>query len=409
MKFSTEINRLPTAYNADAQSAARALSRLDFQQVLKEAKAQLPSTTVTQPAVAPRSTTTASTATSPPPLLATAAKIATRFPERFSEVKSGDTLVSIAQKALQARGFDASPQAAMRAALQLAKENGLPNPNLIVPGQRITVNSLTGIAPPALLASINAGSSRTEGPSKSPVSTTSTETKLDPIVTQKITHPILEKTLDRAVNLQYFSAAEKDAVRSKILDLAAEHHFSPDDLAVVTLIESDGMNPKASNGRCHGVIQFCDGSNRGAATVGFKNNPKAILDLPVIEQLDLVGKYFDETGLKHFGKSKPASLDDLYLTVLTPAARSERNMNAYLDIAGQQANILKTNSEPSAHITRKTLLQGLRQNARDKLSMTTPAPNHSNVQGTNAFQKKNTKTELIKVSSANDVINKTHP
>ena len=191
MKFSTEINRLPTAYNADAQSAARALSRLDFQQVLKEAKAQLPSTTVTQPAVAPRSTTTVSTATSPPPLLATAAKIATRFPERFSEVKSGDTLVSIAQKALQARGFDASPQAAMRAALQLAKENGLPNPNLIVPGQRITVNSLTGIAPPALLASINAGSSRTEGPSKSPVSTTSTETKLDPIVTQKITHPIL--------------------------------------------------------------------------------------------------------------------------------------------------------------------------------------------------------------------------
>ena len=211
------------------------------------------------------------------------------------------------------------------------------------------------------------------------------------------------------MNLQYFSAAEKDAVRSKILDLAAEHHFSPDDLAVVTLIESDGMNPKASNGRCHGVIQFCDGSNRGAATVGFKNNPKAILDLPVIEQLDLVGKYFDETGLKHFGKSKPASLDDLYLTVLTPAARSERNMNAYLDIAGQQANILKTNSEPSAHITRKTLLQGLRQNARDKLSMTTPAPNHSTLQGTTTFQKRNTKTELIKVSSANDVINKTHP
>jgi len=84
-------------------------------------------------------------------------------------------------------------------------------------------------------------------------------------------------------------------------------------------------------------------------------------------------------------------------------------MNAYLDIAGQQANILKTNSEPSAHITRKTLLQGLRQNARDKLSMTTPAPSNSNVQGSNTFQKKNTKTELIKVSSANDGVNKTHP
>lgn len=416
MKFATEISGLPKAYNADARSAARALSKIDFQQILKQANAQRPAVA---PSASPRPAVlqagvalpTASQAAVPQTALASlsnetptfarpADMAAPRFAESFISVKSGDTLVSIAQKALQARGLEVSPQAAMRAALQLARENNLPDANLIVPGQKIAVNSLTGPAAPSLLASINSGGPRLEGQNKTGTSVNGTESTTDTNVAQETPHPILEKTLDRAVSLQYFSAAEKEAVRSKILDLAAEHHFSPDDLAVVTLLESDGMNPKASNGRCHGVIQFCDGSNRGAASVGFKNNPKAILDLSVLDQLDLVGKYFDETGLKNFGKNKPASLDDLYLTVLTPAARRERNINAYLDIAGQQANVLKADSEPSAPITRKTLLQGLRQNARDKLSMNNPAPsNPANPNPTNTFQQNGNNRGFIKVSA----------
>ena len=164
-------------------------------------------------------------------------------------------------------------------------------------------------------------------------------------------------------------------MRSKVLELAAEHRFAPDDLAVVTLIESDGMNPKASNGRCQGLIQFCDGPNRGAASVGYKDNPKAILDLSVLDQLDLVGKYFTETGLKQFSKSRPASLDDLYLTVLTPAARRERGLNTDLEIAGQQAVSLRAGGDSAAPITRASLLQGLRQNARDKLATALVSPN----------------------------------
>ena len=39
--------------------------------------------------------------------------------------------------------------------------------------------------------------------------------------------------------------------------------------ARLSLMESDGLNPKATNERCHGIIQFCDGPARGAATVGF--------------------------------------------------------------------------------------------------------------------------------------------
>ena len=82
---------------------------------------------------------------------------------------------------------------------------------------------------------------------------------------------------------------EQQAVHDKILQLASRHGFTPDDFARTTLMESDGMNPKASNGSCHGIIQFCAGGNRGAASAGYGQNPKEILNLSVLDQLDLVG------------------------------------------------------------------------------------------------------------------------
>jgi hypothetical protein len=187
-------------------------------------------------------------------------------------------------------------------------------------------------------------------------------------------HPVLERTLERAVQLKYVRASEKTAVREKILQLSKEHGFSPDDLAVVMLMESDGMNPRATNGRCHGLIQFCDGLNRGAATVGFGKNPKAITKLGVLEQLDLVGRYFNETGLRNFDRP---SLDTLYLTVLTPSARRESDPNTNLDIQGRQAIALYEGNNRTAHITRNSLLTGLYENARKKLAapvFTSPNP-----------------------------------
>ena len=71
-------------------------------------------------------------------------------------------------------------------------------------------------------------------------------------------NPLLEKLLDRAVGLKYFEATQKDAVRNKIVEMGKEYKFKPDDMAMVMLIESDGMNPQASNGWCYGVIQFCE-------------------------------------------------------------------------------------------------------------------------------------------------------
>jgi hypothetical protein len=128
-------------------------------------------------------------------------------------------------------------------------------------------------------------------------------------------------------------------------------------------MESDGMNPKATNGFCHGIIQFCTGT--GATGVGFKDKPKEILNLSVMEQLDLVDRYFTRTRLKEYG---PASLDNLYLTVLTPAARSEPRANVPLKIAGRQASYLYEGRDPNAGvITRNSIISGLHLNARQRL------------------------------------------
>ncbi len=135
----------------------------------------------------------------------------------------------------------------------------------------------------------------------------------------------------------YLPQAELPEARRRILDMAKEHRFMPDDFARVALIESDGFNPKATNGNCHGVIQFCDGPDRGATSVGFGAEPKKILSMSVVDQLELVDKYFGDTQLKSY---MPASLDALYLTVLYPAARDERQMHMALPIPGPQASVL---------------------------------------------------------------------
>ena len=80
----------------------------------------------------------------------------------------------------------------------------------------------------------------------------------------------------------------------------------------------------------------------------------------------MVGKYFDQTGLKNAG---PTHLDDLYLTVLTPSAKSETRTDVALNIAGPQAAHLHVNKDNRAPITRDSLVKGLHQNALDKLGI----------------------------------------
>jgi LysM repeat protein len=284
-----------------------------------------------------------------------------RLPEKYT-VRHGDTMFSIARRALELQGLDSGSSAATRAAVQLAKINHLANPDLIRPGQTISLAGLRVQLRQQQEVDLRVPdpTRRTESPGQRNAAVANTVA-----ATGNPVNPVLEKMLDRAVALQYVDVTQKDAVRNKIIEMGAEYRFRPDDLATVMLMESDGMNPQASNGRCYGLIQFCEGANKGAASVGYADNPKAILKLGVLDQLDLVKKYFDETGLK---KMSPATLDDLYLTVLKPASRKERDPNANLEIPGNQAALLYPSGDRSQPITRASLLAGLQVNARGKLA-----------------------------------------
>ena len=260
-------------------------------------------------------------------------------------VQRGDTLVSLTRNFLGQSAAQLNKGQIYDLAKTLAKENGIANPDRIMPGQQIT------ITPMSTLAALKLRQGSVEGVQLSKESTQSSA-------------PVLDKTLARAVSKGYLQAQEQHSVRDKILQLATTHGFSPDDFARTTLMESDGMNPRASNGSCHGIIQFCSGGNRGAASAGYANDPKEILSLSVMDQLDLVDRYFTDTKLKDYG---PASLDTLYLTVLTPNARNETRANVPLNIAGRQAAALYEGRDQAGVITRNSIITGLKQNARERL------------------------------------------
>ncbi len=293
-------------------------------------------------------------------------------------VQPGQTLTGIVREQMAARGVSVSNNDALRLAQTVAQSNKIQNANLIHPGQRLNLDSLNtaltqaqtiqnavaqSVVSSNATAASNFASAAQPGAASALAGTAQVQllTRAD-----RGNNPVLEKTIDRAVEKGFIPAQDKQAVMNKILQLSQQHRFSPDDFARLSLMESDGLNPKATNNRCHGIIQFCDGPDRGAASAGFGANPKAILGHSVLQQLDMVGKYFEDTGLKNYG---PVGLDDLYLTVLTPAARNETRPNVALNIPGQQAAYLHVNRDTRAPITRNSILAGLHQNANERLGV----------------------------------------
>lgn len=295
----------------------------------------------------------------------------------WAVVKPGDTLSGIVKQFFVGRGVNPGMSDVRRLAQDVARTSGIQNPDRIYPGQRLNLSSLQAALPPSVNTAAVDRNLAPQSPGFSasvptPAGTAEPGSLVPSTQLQLLTrigsqaNPILQKTLDRAVEKGFIPPNERQAVQDRILQMANEYKFSPDDFARMTLMESDGMNPKASNNRCHGIIQFCDGPDRGAASVGFGQNPKAILGKSVLQQLDLVAKYFDDTGLKNLGS---AGLDDLYLTVLTPAARQETRPQANLNIAGNQAPHLYVNRDVRAGITRQSIQQGLHQNANERLGL----------------------------------------
>jgi len=337
-------------------------------------------------------------------------------------IAAGDTLTGIVQEQAGAMGVKLEASQAYRLAQQLAKANRIDNPNRIFVGQQLDMRALSeqiaqgAVASPikpvvAANVSAQVALQRTApAPVHLPSAAVQALASPDSVAPRSlprfphvasnfalapngkvipatatvdaVPNPVLQKTLDRAVAKGFIPPQDRTAVYDKILGLAKEHNFAPDDFARMTLMESDGMNPRASNERCHGIIQFCDGPARGAATAGYAKNPKAILNLSVHSQLDLVGKYFDEVGLKNKG---PAGLEDLYLSVLNPASRAENSATRPLNIPGAQARDLHVGGDTDNPITRQSFRFGLLQNAAARLREMVPARLRGGAQGAVAY------------------------
>jgi hypothetical protein len=310
-------------------------------------------------------------------------------PANVKVIQAGDTLTGIVKDQAQRQGVKLSPSEEFRWAQTLAADSGIHNPNSIFPGQKVQLQNM--------LSQWQAGQTQPQNQSSNLAQTSPQSNAAKPtgntesvVVTaarpapslQKgnyinaVAHPVLSQTLDRAVTRGFIPKVEKHDVYNKVLQVANKHNFAPDDFARLTLMESDGMNPQASNARCHGIIQFCDGPDRGAAEVGFGKAPKSILGLSVYQQLHLVDTYFDKVGLK---KQGPVPLDELYLAVLQPAARSEKRPEEPLGIPGKQAKYLYEGRDSQAPMTRASISQGLVQNAADRLGFKNFRTNTSGV------------------------------
>ena len=328
------------------------------------------------------------------------------LPANVRLIQSGDTLTSIVREQAQQQGVKLSPSEEFRWAQALAADSGIKNPNAIFPGQRIQLQNMlaqwqAGQTQPNNVPNGNATAIASQSPPNTsnpgntnvqanPASNTTVvaNPKANPVAglprgnyINAVAHPVLSQTLDRAVNRGFIPKVEKQDVYNKILQVANKHNFAPDDFARLTLMESDGMNPQASNSRCHGIIQFCDGPARGAAEVGFGKTPKQILGLSVYQQLHLVDTYFDKVGLK---KEGPVPLDELYLAVLQPAARGEKRPEEPLGIPGKQAKYLYEGRDPQGPMTRVSITQGLMQNASDRLGFNSFKKNQPGIQNNDA-------------------------
>ena len=294
-------------------------------------------------------------------------------PANVKVIQAGDTLTSIVKEQALLQGVKLSPSEEFRWAQNLATDSGIQNPNAIFPGQKIQLQKMlsqwqTGQTQPQNLAQTSPKATPAIAQNKIETVTVTASRSVPTLpkgnYINAVAHPVLSQTLDRAVNRGFIPKVEKQDVYNKVLQVANKHNFSPDDFARLTLMESDGMNPQATNTRCHGIIQFCDGPARGAAEVGFGQSPKSILGLSVYQQLHLVDTYFDKVGLK---KEGAVPLDELYLAVLQPAARGEKRPEEPLGIPGKQAKYLYEGRDPQAPMTRSSITQGLMQNAADRL------------------------------------------
>ncbi|MFM1856191.1 MAG: hypothetical protein RLZ83_1500 [Pseudomonadota bacterium] len=275
-------------------------------------------------------------------------------------VQRGDTLWGLVGQRLATQGQAASAAAIQQAVTVVAAANGIADPDRIYAADVVDLSVLDRQAALAIRVRSAAPAPSAPGLPARPVAQTGD--------LGAGANALLDATLDRAVRKGYLPAEHRIQVRDRVVEMASRLGFAPDDLARVALVESDGFDPSASNGRCFGVIQFCEGAGRGADSVGYAGRAAEIASQPVLAQLDLVERYLGDVGVGAQGRR--VALDDLYLAVLMPAARAQTDPNAALGIPGRQARVLHEGMDRDRPITRRSIVAGLNLQAQRALGRT---------------------------------------
>jgi hypothetical protein len=183
----------------------------------------------------------------------------------------------------------------------------------------------------------------------------------------------LTATVERAVRNGWIPSGESSLVIGKIESMAQKHGFNPDDFATLTHIESYGMNPRAINGSCVGIIQFCPDNQGGShKTISGKSyNLASVREMSILQQLDLVDKYF--SGVIPRG-AVITSLDHFYFFVLYPGIATEySNYSDTDDLSGKvgdQAAYLYVNEVKPGVINKLSVRKGLLKAASNSLGTT---------------------------------------
>lgn len=278
-------------------------------------------------------------------------------------VQRGDTLWGLVGARLQASGQDRSPAAIQQAVRAVAAANGIADPDRIFAADVVDL-SVLGRVPASLQTPVARAQPTPAGQSAGGAMIRSGAAAAVRPAADGI-HSLLQSTLDRAVRKGFLPAEQHAQVFERVVQMAARLGFAPDDLARVVLVESDGFDPAASNGRCFGVIQFCEGPGRGADSVGYAGRAAEIARQPVLEQLGLVERYLEDVGVGASGRR--VGLDELYLAVLMPSARAQTDPAAALDIPGRQARVLHEGMDRERPITRRSIVAGLNLQAQRAL------------------------------------------
>ncbi len=122
-------------------------------------------------------------------------------------VQRGDTLMGLTRNYLGNAVGQFNNGQILEMAKTIARENGIANPNRILPGQ------VLNMSPMSTMAALKLRPGTVEA--------------IQLAANANVETPVLDKTLARAVAKGFLPADQQSEVRNKILSLASEHRFAP--------------------------------------------------------------------------------------------------------------------------------------------------------------------------------------